>query len=52
MNYWMMFWTGALVIAGCSFAVITAIVSVFGYRDLMQMFRRLTAQGGKEKENE
>lgn len=52
MNYWMMFWTGALVIAACSFAVITAIVSARGYRDLMQMFRRLTAQAGKEKKNE
>ena len=49
MNYWMMFWTGALVVAGCSFAVITAIVSVCGYRDLIEMFRRLIAQHEKEK---
>lgn len=50
MNFWKIFWTGALVIAGCSFAVITAIVSVRGYRDLMQMFRRLTALRGKEND--
>ena len=50
MNFWMIFWTGALVIAGCSFAVITAIVSVRGYRDLMQMFRRLAALRGEENE--
>ena len=50
MSYWILFWTGALIIAGCSFAVITVIVSVRGYHDLMKMFRRLTAQGGKENE--
>jgi hypothetical protein len=49
-NFWEIFWTAALVIAGCSFAVITAIVSVRGYRDLMQMFRQLTAVRGKENE--
>jgi hypothetical protein len=47
--YWQAFWTGALVIAACSFAVITAIVTVRGYRDLIQMFRRLTAQAGKDR---
>ena len=50
MIFWKTFWTGALVIAGCAFAVITAIVGVRGYRDLMQMFRRLTALRGKEEE--
>lgn len=50
MNYWQTFWTGALVVAGSSFAVITAIVTVRGYRDLMHMFRRLSAQRGKERE--
>ena len=50
MNYWQMFWTGALVVAGGAFAVITAIVTVRGYRDLMQMFRRLSLQGGREGE--
>lgn len=50
MNYWIVFWTGALVIAGCSFAVITVVVSVSGYRDLIRMFRRLKAQGQKGNE--
>ena len=50
MNGWRIFWTGALLIAGGSFAIITAIVTFLGYRDLREMFRRLTLQGGKERE--
>ncbi len=49
MSYWELFWTGALIVAASSFAVITVIVTFRGYRDLMQMFQRLTQQG---KENE
>lgn len=50
MRYWQPFWTGALVVAAGSFAVITAIVTVRGYRDLMQMFRDLRAQAEKDRE--
>jgi len=50
MNYWLVFWTGALVVAGFSFAFITAIVTVKGYSDLIQMFRRLTAHGKEDRE--
>ena len=34
MNYWLIFWTAWLAIAGVSFAVITGIVMVKGYKDL------------------
>ena len=44
MNYWLIFWTASLVIAGVSFAVITAIVMGKGYKDLRLMFRRLAEQ--------
>jgi hypothetical protein len=44
MNYWLIFWTVSLVTAGVSFAVITGIVVVKGYRDLRLMFRRLAEQ--------
>jgi len=44
MNYWLTFWTVSLVAAGVSFAVITGIVVVKGYRDLRLMFRRLAEQ--------
>lgn len=44
MNYWQIFWTVWLVIAGVSFAAITAIVTVKGYEDLRTMFSRLTEQ--------
>ena len=44
MNHWLIFWTASLVIAAISFAVITAIVMVKGYRDLRQMFDRLAEQ--------
>jgi hypothetical protein len=44
MNYWLVFWTVSLVTAGVSFAVITGIVMVKGYKDLRMMFRRLAEQ--------
>jgi hypothetical protein len=44
MNYWLIFWTAWLVIAAVSFAVITGIVMVKGYRDLRLMFNRLAEQ--------
>jgi hypothetical protein len=44
MNYWLIFWTASLVIAAVSFAVITGIVMVKGYRDLRLMFNRLAEQ--------
>jgi hypothetical protein len=44
MNYWQIFWTVWLVFAGVSFAVITGIVTVKGYKDLRVMFSRLTEQ--------
>ena len=50
MNYWLIFWTVWLVIAGVSFAVITGIVMVKGYWDLRQMFSRLAEQGKHDHE--
>ena len=44
MNYWLIFWTAWLAIAGISFAVITAIVMVKGYKDLRSMFSSLKEQ--------
>ena len=44
MNYWLIFWTVWLVIAGVSFAVITGIVMIKGYKDLRLMFSRLAEQ--------
>ena len=44
MNYWLIFWTAWLAIAGVSFAVITGIVMVKGYKDLLSMFSGLAEQ--------
>ena len=44
MNYWLIFWTVWLVIAGVSFAVITGIVMIKGYKDLRLLFSRLAEQ--------
>ena len=44
MNYWLIFWTASLVTAAVSFAVITGIVMVKGYKDLRSMFNRLAEQ--------
>jgi hypothetical protein len=50
MNYWLIFWTASLVMAAVSFAVITGIVMVKGYRDLRLMFNRLTEQRTRDHE--
>ena len=50
MNYWLVFWTVWLVIAGVSFAVITGIVMVKGYKDLRLMFSRLAEQRTRHHE--
>lgn len=47
MSAWAWFWTAWLVVAGVSFAVITAIVSVRGFADLRQMFRMLSREHGQ-----
>jgi hypothetical protein len=41
MKGWEIFWTVWLAISGASFALITAIVSLLGFRDLKAMFRSL-----------
>jgi hypothetical protein len=49
---WLNFWTVSLLVAGASFAVITAIVTVKGFEDLRVMFKGLKKQqvdsGGHE----
>ena len=50
MNDWLVFWTAWLVIAAVSFAVITGIVTVKGYKDLRSMFRRLAEQRARDHE--
>jgi len=42
MKYWQMFWTISLVVAGISFAFITVVVTIRGYKDLREMFGRLS----------
>jgi len=41
MIFWLSFWTVALLVAGVSFACITAVVTVRGVSDLREMFQRL-----------
>jgi hypothetical protein len=44
MIFWLNFWTISLIVAGASFAVITAIVTVKGFEDLKEMFKGLAKQ--------
>ncbi|MEJ7618162.1 MAG: hypothetical protein WKF30_14635 [Pyrinomonadaceae bacterium] len=44
MNFWLLFWTICLVVAGASFAFITLIVTVKGVKDLRQWFSKLSEQ--------
>lgn len=41
---WLNFWAVSLIVAGASFALITAIVAVKGLGDLREMFRGLLKQ--------
>ena len=42
MKYWQLFWTISLIVAGIAFAFITLVVSVRGFKDLREMFGRLS----------
>jgi hypothetical protein len=44
MNGWAFFWTISLILAGSSFAMITALVTVRGWRDLREMLSDLSKQ--------
>ncbi|MFZ0819226.1 MAG: hypothetical protein WAM91_04100 [Candidatus Acidiferrales bacterium] len=44
MNAWKMFWEACLIVAGATFAGITAIVAVRGFADLREMFASLARQ--------
>ena len=50
MRFWQHFWAVWLVVAGLSFAVITAIVSIKGYQDLRSMLRGLARHGTQDHE--
>jgi hypothetical protein len=47
MNYWEIFWTLCLVVAGSAFAAITLIVIVKGGPDLREMLRQLRRQNSQ-----
>jgi hypothetical protein len=47
MQYWELFWTVFLLVSGFSFAFITLVVTVKGFRDLLDMFHRLSQQRGE-----
>ena len=44
MRVWEAFWAISLLVAGASFALITAIVAIKGFQDLRAMFQRLQHQ--------
>jgi hypothetical protein len=50
MQYWELFWTAFLIISGISFAFITLVVTLKGFRDLVNMFHRLGQQRGESSE--
>jgi len=44
MESWRLFWTVFLIVSGASFAFITVVVTVKGFKDLLEMFTRLSQQ--------
>ncbi|HEV8625345.1 MAG TPA: hypothetical protein VG034_12865 [Acidimicrobiia bacterium] len=48
MNLWLIFWTLMLVVAGGSFAAITLVVTMRGFRDLRQWFASLSRQNADQ----
>ena len=51
MNYWFYFWIVCFALAGSAFAVIALIVLVGGFKDLRQMFARLTRHSDSNSGN-
>jgi hypothetical protein len=43
---WLNFWTVLLLVAGSSFAVITAVVTIKGFGDMREMLKGLSKQQG------
>jgi hypothetical protein len=41
---WLNFWAVSLIVAGASFGIITAIVTIKGFEDLREMFKGLAKQ--------
>ena len=44
MEFWKIFWTLNLLVAGTAFAFITVAVTIKGVKDLRQWFRNLNQQ--------
>jgi hypothetical protein len=44
MNYWQLFWTASLIVAGAAFAFITVVVIVKGGPDLRDTLRQIQRQ--------
>lgn len=49
MRAWQTFWSISLVVAGGSFTLITVIVTIKGFKDLRELFRRLRHQEDNEQ---
>jgi hypothetical protein len=49
MRAWEAFWSVSLLVAGCSFALITIVVALKGFQDLRDLFRRLRHQEDEEE---
>jgi hypothetical protein len=48
MKYWQIFWMFSLLVAGASFAIITFVVTIKGFKDLRDMLTRLGKQQEKK----
>lgn len=48
MFFWQTFWALALIVAGVSFAFITVVVTIKGFKDLRVWFRSLNRQNREE----
>jgi hypothetical protein len=44
MRFWQVFWTASVLISGVSFAFVTVVVTLRGWKDLREMFARLLEQ--------
>jgi hypothetical protein len=46
---WLNFWTVLLIVAGTSFAAITAVVTVKGFGDMRAMLKGLSSQSANHQ---
>ena len=52
MSGWLVFWTALLLIGGCGYAVLAALITIGGFFNVLEMFRALKASHAATSEKQ